>query len=287
MERERLADMLSTDKKRKHVRVLAGVAPDAIAAAVGLMRSWDERKQAEFVENFFDLIDEIRKKQPYRLEEVPTRQVPPALHIGKPIHYVEVLVDHKALPSLNPLTIGTVVSKGTSVESFFAGQVLKMSDSLEEHTFVLLTEVYAPQDFDKRAIIGKGVYLYNARNLQALIRDTDLFRLDSREVVLTAHLVEVELGNVLGCCRWYPDFLDPGFDDDVVISKFVSEDNEGFEMSPLQVPKLKSEQHYLTKLLVMYRDIALRAYPVNTPPLLVSSMFPLLVLVGFGCVVAV
>ena len=170
--------MLTTDKKRKHVRAIAGVAPDAIAAAIDLMGStWDERKQAEFLDDFLALLDEIRGKQPYRFKEVPTRQVPtracdvPALHIGtKPMHYTEVLIDHRqALPSLNPLTIGTVTSKGTAVESFFEGQVLKV-DSLEGITFVLLTEVYAPQDFEKRAIIiGKGVYLYNARNLRALI----------------------------------------------------------------------------------------------------------------------
>jgi hypothetical protein len=161
---------------------------------------------------------------------------------------------------------GRKATSSGELRNFVVGDVLKLEndrpfdDKHNEHWFVVLVSLNEPSTGDPTAL-GMGRWLYGQDCFRKAGGGKSHLFDHSREVYLSDYHFEIKRDTVLGKCRMFPEFLDSGREDDVVITKFFAHVAKTLHL--LTPPKVgKSED--LTKVLTLYRANALRAQPVST-----------------------
>lgn len=253
-----------SDNKRKHVLNLLALDPAVLKDACIRGGLPDLDRAARFMHDLTLLQVWLKDHGEVFAIDHPS-PVAGEVSAGRKIR-TSVLLERLLASSNATTAIGSVCANSNSarqythtgtMRSFYVGQVVILAndDRLRENWYVLLTELYPPSD--SSTLLGKGVWLWGQEDLQHQPGCKQL-TVSDREVLISTYFFEVSLENVLGVCRAYPEFLDPGNEEDVYYNTYFDEVNK--HTHKLQ----KVGKAELPKVLLLLRGIALRAHPVSS-----------------------
>ena len=222
------------------------------------------------LKDFTELQAYVKAKGQHRIvyEKVKSKTVT----AGAPIQLYKALLDTFAFPGTTAISSveissdkGRKASSDGHLRNFVVGDVVRLQNDTpygklyKEDWFVIIVSLNAPSTTDSK-VLGVGRWLHG----QECIRTGGggrHYTFDSeREVYLSDYPFEIRLDTIIGKARLLPGFLDSGRKDDLVMNQYYKHVEK--TVHHITPPKAGRSED-LTKVLTLYRSVALRMQPVR------------------------
>lgn len=257
------------EKKRRDAQRFLDLTPDFFRELVTDAYGNIARTETLLTE-FKNLQSIIKKTGQHRMvyEKVKSKPV----QKGAPILLSKALLDTFAFLGTTAISSvdissdkGRKASSDGHLRNFVVGDVVRLQNdtpygkAFKEDWFVLIVSLNAPSTTDSK-VLGVGRWLHG----QECIRTAGggkHFTFDSaREVYLSDYSFEIRFDTIIGKTRLFPEFLDSGRQDALVIKSCYKHVEK--TIHHLTPPKVGRSED-LTKVLTLCRSVALRMQPVR------------------------
>ena len=266
------APMIKKDieKRRRFSQGILDINPDSLRLLASGAYGNNTARTETLLKDFKELQAFVKAKGQHRIVYAKVKSG--TVTVGAPIRLSKALFDTFAFPGTTAISSvemssdkGRKASSDGHLRNFVVGDVVRLQNNTQygkvykDDWFVLIVSLNAPSTTDSK-VLGVGRWLHGQECIRTAGGGKHYTFDSEREVYLSDYPFEIRLDTIIGRARLLPGFLDSGRKDDLVFNQYYKHVEK--TVHHLTPPKVGRSED-LTKVLTLYRSVALRMQPVR------------------------